>query len=196
MPRSRSTTRSRRPDPPRPAATPERPGGYYRLLFDVFLLFHVTRRVLGDVLAETGLSAEDFGLYSLVLQEGAVTPGDLVRWTGLRPTTMSSMLRRIEARGHMVRIRNPNDARSYHLDLTPSGRDAALRALETFWPFMNDVDARLGGAEWSYRLALQDVDTVLREAGRLERRPYRLSSIPPPSREPQALIARHPGPRL
>ena len=70
--------------------------GPMSLLFDVWLVTGLTAGLLDDVLAETELNGDDFGLYSLLRRFGPATPTQLHRWTGLRPTTLSAHLKRLD----------------------------------------------------------------------------------------------------
>ena len=63
--------------------------------------------LLEDVLAESELNGDDFGMYSLLRRYGPATPTQLHRWTGLPPTTISAHLKRLEKRGHLTRSPNP-----------------------------------------------------------------------------------------
>ena len=73
---------------------------------------------------------------------------------------MSSHVKRIEARGHLERTRNPDDGRSYVLQLTAEGRAAHRAAGERFLPVLGAVVEALGSREAGTRRAL----TALRES--------------------------------
>ena len=66
------------------------------LLFDVWLVTGLIAGLLDDVLADTELNGDDFGMYSLLRRFGPATPTQLHRWTGLPPTTISAHLKRLE----------------------------------------------------------------------------------------------------
>jgi len=129
-------------------------------LFDVWLLMRATTGLLDKALAPAGLSADEFGVYSVLTSAESMTPGDLSRWMAAPPTTVSSYVRRFETRGHVARERNPADGRSYVLRLTPAGRAAHQRAGAAFLPVLDRVVAALGQRETEVRRALR----TLREA--------------------------------
>jgi DNA-binding MarR family transcriptional regulator len=132
------------------------------VLFDVWLLAKATTGVLDAALAPTGLSADEFGIYSVLTSADALTPSDLAEWMSAPPTTVSSVVKRLERRDHVVREPNPNDGRSYLLRLTPSGREAHRAAVEAFVPVLESVVAALGRHEASVRTALGRLHDVVR----------------------------------
>ena len=124
------------------------------VLFDVWLVSKVTHGLLDAALAPTGLSADEFGVYSVLTSAEAMTPSDLARWMSAPATTVSSYVKRFEARGHVRRDRNPNDGRSFVLRMTPAGRRAHRAAGAAFLPVLERVVAALGEGEKSVREAL------------------------------------------
>ncbi len=123
------------------------------VLFGVWLVARRTTRLLDDALRESGLSADDFAVYSL-LTAGSATPGTLATWLAAPLTTVSSYVKRFEARGHVQRVPDPADRRSYRISLTPEGVAAHLRAGAAFLEVLAQVDARLGAAEPMVRESL------------------------------------------
>lgn len=85
----------------------------------------------------------------------ALTPSDLARWMAAPTTTVSSVVKRLERRGHLTRTRNPSDGRSYLLALTPSGRDAHRAAGRLFLPVLHETVAALGRHETAVRRELR-----------------------------------------
>lgn len=114
------------------------------LLFEVWLVANSTRALLDGALRASGLSADDFALYSALARPGGITPTELASLMALPPTTVSSIVRRLERRGHVCRTPNPGDARSYRIELTRHGHAAHSRAGELFLPVLGDVEASLG----------------------------------------------------
>ena len=124
------------------------------MLFDVWLVSRATSGALDQALAETGLSADEFGLYSVLTSAESMTPGEVARWMAAPPTTVSSYVKRLEARGHLERRRNPADGRSYVLRLTAAGRAAHQAAGLAFLPVLARVRAQLGPEEPAVRDSL------------------------------------------
>ena len=150
------------------------------VLFDLWLINHLISGALDDVLAEAGgLSGDDFGFYSLLRRFGPVTPTQVVRWTAMRPTTVSTLVRRLQQRGHVEQRPNPADGRSRLLALTPAGEAAHAGTADTFFAATRTLAAALGPDESRQRAALQRLDAALREVGGLDPRPYAVPTAPP-----------------
>jgi len=149
--------------------------GPMSLLFDIWLLTGLTSGLLDEILAETELNGDDFGMYSLLHRYGPVTPTQIHRWTGQRATTISAHLKRLEARGHITRSANPADGRSHQVGLSAAGEAAHDKATEPFLAAMHVLRARFIPDTVRERLVLQHLDTVLRESSGLDQRPYRVA---------------------
>lgn len=94
------------------------------------------------------MSGDEFGIYSvLASSEGGITPSGLAHWMSAPPTTVSSYIRRLESRGHLVRRPDPADGRGTLLVLTAAGRRAFRRAESIYEPVLAQVRQRLGGDE-------------------------------------------------
>jgi DNA-binding MarR family transcriptional regulator len=68
-----------------------------------------------------GLAADQVGLYSAIGTWQPITPTELARRSGTKPTTLSDVIRRFEERGWIVKTPNPHDGRSYLISLTREG---------------------------------------------------------------------------
>jgi DNA-binding MarR family transcriptional regulator len=138
--------------------------GLDNVLFGVWLVSRATTELLNDVLRPSGLDADEFALYSVLVSADAVTPSELAKWMAAPPTTVSSYVKRLEARGHIERVPNPADRRSFRLRLTAAGRKAHRDAGARFLPVRESVRAALGRDEatvlGSLRSLRRAVDTV------------------------------------
>lgn len=137
------------------------PGDGYTLLFDVWVVANSTRALLDRALRPSGLSAEDFALYSAIRRDNGVTPTELSSLMALPPTTVSSIVARLERRGHVRRAPNPADARSYRIQLTPSGQAAHAAAGELFTPVSATVEAALSIPPVQARDALAAINAAV-----------------------------------
>lgn len=134
----------------------------YTLLFDVWVVASSTRALLDRALRASGLSAEEFALYSAIRRDGGITPTELASVMALPPTTVSSAVTRLERRGHVRRAANPADARSYRIELTAAGRAAHTAAAALFAPVLARVEAALSLPPADARAVLAAVnDAVL-----------------------------------
>lgn len=136
----------------------------YTLLFDVWVVANSTRALLDRALRPSGLSAEEFALYSAIRRDGGVTPTELAALMALPPTTMSSIVTRLERRGHARRVPNPADARSYRIQLTAAGQAAHTAAAALFAPVLGRVEAALNSPPGQARAVLAAIDSAVRTA--------------------------------
>jgi DNA-binding MarR family transcriptional regulator len=146
------------------------------MLFDVWLIMHSMTTLIDEALAPTSLSGDDFGLYSLLRLSGPTTPSQISRWTGMRPTTVSVALKRLKARGHAVTTANPEDGRSYLVDLNEDGTRAHTAAAPYFLEAMGRLAAELEPGQRTERLALRRIDNAFRAVLQLDPRPYDLDT--------------------
>ena len=153
---------------------PKTRSGDMSMLFDVWLIMHSTTTLIDEALAPTPLSGDDFGLYSLLRASGPVTPGQISRWTGMRPTTVSVALKRIQARNHATSAPNPHDGRSYLIGLNAAGIAAHTAAAPHFRAAIEKLGAELGTDQRAERLALRRIDSAFRSVLTLDPRPYEL----------------------
>lgn len=86
---------------------------------------HATLDALATELADLGLSAAEINVLANLADGRARTVSNLAVAVGSRPTTMTSVLDRLERRGHLTRAAHPNDRRAVVITLTVSGRRAA-----------------------------------------------------------------------
>jgi DNA-binding MarR family transcriptional regulator len=131
------------------------------VLFDIWLVSRSATHLLDAALVSTGLTGDEFGIYSVLTSAEALTPSQLARWLSAPPTTVSSYVKRLEERGHVVREPNPDDRRSYRIRLTPEGRQVHQVTGQAFLPALEQVVAALGRDEPAVRAALGVLHTAL-----------------------------------
>lgn len=129
--------------------------------FMVWLTSRATVDLLDAVLAPVGLTGDEFAIYSVLTAAQSITPSELARWMAAPPTTVSSYVKRFEARGHVRRVPNPGDGRSYRIKLTPAGRRVHRAAVELFLPIRTRIAQSLGTEEKNVRETLLTLRTVL-----------------------------------
>jgi DNA-binding MarR family transcriptional regulator len=150
------------------------------ILFDLWLVNHLLTDAIDEALTgASGLTGEEFGFYSLLRRFGPVPASQVSRWTAIRPTTLSTVVRRLQERGHVEQRPNPADGRSRLLALTPSGEKAHAVAAEAFFGATRALAAALGPEELRQRASLQRLDAALREVAGLDPRPYDLAGADP-----------------
>jgi DNA-binding MarR family transcriptional regulator len=130
-------------------------------LFMVWLVSRSTQDLLDTVLHSAGLTGDEYAIYSVLAAAPDITPTELARWMAAPATTVSSYVKRFQARGHVIRNPHPKDRRSYRIRLTPSGKRAHKAANALFAPVHDEVNRALAGQEREIREALLRLRTIL-----------------------------------
>lgn len=131
------------------------------ILFDVWLVSRATTALVDWVVKSSGLDADEFGIYSVLSSGEGLTPTELARWMSAPATTVSSYVKRFEARGHVRRAPNPADGRSYLLQLTDEGRRAHFTAGMLFAPVLDEVNGELGDGLDDIRRRFRELHQVV-----------------------------------
>jgi DNA-binding MarR family transcriptional regulator len=131
------------------------------VLFMVWLVSRSTEDLLDSVLAPAKLTGDEFAIYSVLTAAPTMTPTELARWMAAPATTVSSYVKRFEARGHVTREPNPDDRRSYRIQLTPAGRRAYQAAAALFLPVRARVADALATEDGDVQEALLRLRTVV-----------------------------------
>jgi MarR family transcriptional regulator, organic hydroperoxide resistance regulator len=92
---------------------------------------HATLHALSRELAALGLTAAEINALAHLADGRARTVSELGSATGTRPTTLTSVLDRLERRGHITRGSRPDDRRAVLIELTGTGRQAAATIRQT-----------------------------------------------------------------
>jgi DNA-binding MarR family transcriptional regulator len=104
---------------------------------------HVTGRIIrlaavfqsaySEVFAPLGLNDGDYGVLATLRRAGApyrLTPTDLARHQMMTSGGMTAAIDRLERKGLVARLANPNDRRGSLIELTHDGRSVVDRAME------------------------------------------------------------------
>jgi MarR family transcriptional regulator, organic hydroperoxide resistance regulator len=86
---------------------------------------HATLQVLAAELAHLHMTASEINALANLAGSRGCSVSELGRAAGIRSTTLTSVLDRLERRGHITRSPRPGDRRGVLIELTPSGRQAA-----------------------------------------------------------------------
>ncbi|MFC4052481.1 MarR family winged helix-turn-helix transcriptional regulator [Actinomadura syzygii] len=122
---------------------------------------HATLQVLSAELVDLDLTSSEINALANLGDGRGRTVSELGAAVGTRPTTLTSVLDRLERRGHITRGVRPGDRRAVLIELTPSGRVAAA----TIRRAIADVEHRAldglpSGAIAHLRTALQALTEV------------------------------------
>ena len=86
---------------------------------------HATLHVLSAELVDLDLTASEINVLANLADGRGRTVSELGAAAGARPTTLTSVLDRLERRGHITRGTRPGDRRAVLIELTASGQLAA-----------------------------------------------------------------------
>lgn len=124
------------------------------VLFELWRLARAANALLVEPLTAAGVTGDEYGIYSVLSNAEPMSPSALAAWMSAPATTVSSHLKRLEARGHVRRRPDPADGRAQLLELTRAGRATFERATATYLPILGAVQAQLGTDEPDVRRAL------------------------------------------
>jgi DNA-binding MarR family transcriptional regulator len=114
------------------------------ILLDIFRTNQVRERLIEASLAGLELPAEDYPFYVLIGAEGPWTPTLLADRMKMPLSTVLFRVGRLDQRGHIERVPNPDDRRSYLVSLSPEGQNLLKQARPRFRAFAESVERRLG----------------------------------------------------
>lgn len=100
---------------------------------------HATLHLLATELADLDLTAAEINALGNLADGHGRTISELAAATGRRPTTLTSILDRLERRGHITRGARDGDRRSVLIELTASGRRAARTIERTLTAIESDT---------------------------------------------------------
>ena len=122
----------------------DQPGGNVAL--DLFVLDQHLGTALDSALAGVGVTASLYAVYSQ-LDQGALTPRRLCDLLGIRPTTLSGYLATMQRAGHVTRVRNERDGRSWVLELTDAGRAKVAECRPVMRRVVGAIEAAIGSPD-------------------------------------------------
>jgi DNA-binding MarR family transcriptional regulator len=114
------------------------------ILLDLFRTNQVRERLIEASLAGLELPPEDYPFYVLIGAEGPWTPTLLAERMKMPLSTVLFRVGRLDQRGHVERMPNPDDRRSYLVSLNADGQKLLEQARPRFRAFAESVEARLG----------------------------------------------------
>ena len=144
----------------------------FTLLYQLFLTSQASRRLMKAALAGTGLTGEQYALYSYLYGNGPRTMSQAARDFGLAVTTVATMLAPHLASGELERLPHPTDRRARLIALTEAGRqrmDGAIPAFTTVYQAMvAELESSGGDVEATYDALDRLRSAAASEADRLE----------------------------
>lgn len=86
------------------------------------------QRVDYDSIAGTGLQLSEFAIMEVLLHKGPLPINTIGEKVLLTSGSMTAAVNRLEQKGHVIRIRDPQDGRRFNVHLTGKGRQVIRAA--------------------------------------------------------------------
>lgn len=106
-------------------------------------LLHRAQQVASELHAAsfgaTGFTQRQLAVLVVLSQDDGISQTNLVVKTGIDRSTIAEMVARMEAKGHVARIKSPSDSRAKEVTLTDAGRQALVAAL----PKLQEIDKQV-----------------------------------------------------
>jgi len=115
---------------PAPVSPAEPPGLDDFLCFTIYSTSHAFNRVYTPLLDALGLTYPQYLVLVALWAEDGQTVGGLGDKLFLESNTLTPLLKRLEALGHITRRRDPGDERQVRIGLTAQGRALRQRACD------------------------------------------------------------------
>jgi len=97
------------------------------LFLQPYIVSQLSGALIVEVVRGSEVTATEYALTSWLNVVGDATPTELAHDLGLSPTTVSAMIDRLLGKRQVRRFRNPDDGRSYLLELTEAGKRTNAR---------------------------------------------------------------------
>ena len=134
------------------------------LLLQPVVLSQLAARLVETAIAGSEVAGVEFAVASWLGVRGQATPGELARDLGMAPTTLSAVIDRLLRKGQVRKRPNPDDGRSYLLELTAKGKATNARNGERFGEVIGRVRAELEAGEEDVLETLRVLEDAFRRA--------------------------------
>jgi DNA-binding MarR family transcriptional regulator len=131
------------------------------LFLDVYRLYELTGAIVDRQLREVGIPAYLFGLFSVIRRLAPVTPSQISQRTGIAVTTLRDNIQRLVDRGLVRRTPNPEDGRSYFVEVTEKGEVLVRAADPALLSAYEVLERRLPRTRADYERLLEELGEAL-----------------------------------
>jgi DNA-binding MarR family transcriptional regulator len=133
------------------------------LLQEVYSTGNLVGFLVNRELEADGISPRLYSFLGWLHLLEPVTPGRLAEETGMPPTTIRDYVREILERGDAHKVPNPDDGRSYLLELTRSGHELVERGRPALERAFAQLEPRLKRPADEYVALTVELRLALRE---------------------------------
>jgi DNA-binding MarR family transcriptional regulator len=133
------------------------------LLLQPFVLDELVAVLVDAVVEGSDVTAREYAVTSWLNICGEATPTELAADLGMPPTTLSSMIDRLVRKGQMRRAPNPDDGRSYLVQLTAKGKATNARNAQRLQRVVDRVRTNLELDEEELLTTLRVLEDALRK---------------------------------
>ena len=127
------------------------------VLFELYVAGQLANELVSREVERLGLKGPAQILLWHVALNGPLTPTELERETGLRPSTLRERMQPLLDGGLVRRVPNVDDRRSHRLEVTERGRETLDAARPTVDGAERALEAHLDGGLEQYRPALEQL---------------------------------------
>lgn len=110
------------------------------ICFNVYSLNRALSRFYNAAFGDTGMTYPKFIVLAALDEAGPLTVSDLSNYTGMEPSTLSPLLKRMADYGTLTRQRSVKDERRVEVDLTDMGRQAVTTVREAMLSWLGDLN--------------------------------------------------------
>lgn len=99
-----------------------------QLCYAIYSAGMAIQRIYKPLLDDLGLTYPQYLVLNVLWREDKLTVGSIAERLALESSTLTPLLKRLEAAGHLSRTRNPANERQVVVELTDKGRELRSRA--------------------------------------------------------------------
>jgi DNA-binding MarR family transcriptional regulator len=138
------------------------------LFLQPYILDQLVSVLMLRIVGPTAVTGSEFAVTSSIDSTGPTTPTELAQLLGVSPTTLSATIDRLVKKGQLRRVPNPDDGRSYLVELTDAGHATNQDCFSRFAVEMKAVRENLEGDADEILAGMRVLEAALRRtiAGR------------------------------
>src|SRR5690242_17596471 len=129
------------------------------VVLDLFVLQQRVGELMELALDGTGVRPAEYAVYSQ-LGIAAMSPRQLSARLGVTASTLTGHLAALERRGHVRKVRHPDDGRSYEVELTRAGRSTLESCRTGFRAMLDRLESALTVPVPDVRATLVEIESA------------------------------------